>query len=179
MMSWDWHAKRLARILRDDDLSLDPRREMIEAILHLGEELPKAEKPTRHFEKGARVRTLCQGAVGAPDVKKGAVGIVQDFSSRGRPAVVFDDGRCYFCDKDQLELVPETEKRPFYEGDCLRLYEDGGLELVMTPLTLSNNGRHWEFGTQMVHGSRAVFANVENETDWILVAPGPNHPKEE
>ena len=192
---WDWHAKRLGRMLRIDHPSM-ATQEVVEAILHLGEVVCKEAKLTPRFEAGDKVVTTCDRAVPGDTFEKGSEGVVDTPVARtkGCILVAFPGHNIpRWVIEDQLELAPEdlsakasakaNPKQKFWAGDCVRcvdardvperltegnLYIAAGINKMMrTEVFLQRDDSGCRSG-----GS--FFAHR-----FTLVAPGPNHPRQD
>lgn len=150
-----------------------------------------AAKPTRRFEVGDEVITLCDGAVfGQDQFKKGSRGKLTGYSGDGFPLVIFDgDHRScsWLCGADQLELAPKDlsaealakAEQKFWQYDCVECDDPELINLtqneayVVREIAWETDGRIWvrvKTDNGIIDGYRQAC--------FTLVAPGPNHPKD-
>lgn len=190
---WDVQADALDRMIDHTRKEVRTDVSFLAFVLkRLGDHIfaeQKEEKPAHRFEPGDRVRTLCRGAVPGTAIMEGEVGTVRGYDSANCPLVVFDGDvtppKAHYCYEAQLELVPEKQrKKPdFYPGDLVRVenasggvYITRGRAYVVLSFDRTRSPRRGGMVSIWDDEEEANFLCADRFT---LVAPGPNHPKQD
>lgn len=182
-----WRMKTVAVILRElgDHVFAEKKRSAEEAHKAIVEgpaklagagpmDMQAGVRPAPRFNVGDEVRTKCDGAaLGHPTVARGEEGVVTHYYADRGVAVKFPDnclGMPLLCDEDQLELVPEKPKQKFWPGDCVRADYGEREAGIVTHVETDAHGKN-----RVYYGGWGW----DRQKTLELVAPGPNHPKEE